>query len=63
MNRVYEMKLHEEITINKGNSGAEYCRRVAGGWLYSVLVYSDRGVAVTSTFVPFSNEFMEREEE
>jgi len=49
---IYELKLHEEIW-NKGNIGI---KRVPGGWLYMFLEPST-DIIITSTFVPFNNEF------
>jgi hypothetical protein len=51
MKRIYDLKLHETITIMPWE-----ITRVAGGWLY---VYANNPNALVTTFVPYNNEFDE----
>jgi len=51
---IYTLELHEELQLPDSYL---WVRRVAGGWLY--MNYEDD--KITSTFVPFHNEFMVEE--
>ena len=48
---IYEMRLHEIV-----NTEFYSILRVAGGWIYSCIVYK------TSVFVPWHNEFQQANE-
>ncbi len=50
---IYKMKLHETIMLNN----YLLVRRVAGGWIYESLCESGSSLSISSTFVPFNNEF------
>lgn len=55
MNKIYDLKLHEEVNLNYGFKAM----RVPGGWIYTIYEISNTGDKnVTRTFVPFNNEFM-----
>ena len=52
---IYKLKLHEEVQI-----GADFIRRVPGGWIYTEYTESLVGTGytcVSKCFVPFDNEF------
>lgn len=55
MKDLYSLNLHE--TIQLGLEGTVL--RVPGGWLYTTFIFAEgeHGPAVSSTFVPFNNEF------
>jgi len=55
---IYEMKLHDTITINNIEHGVGHyiiILRVAGGWLYN-FQNPTQGTGVQS-FIPYHNEF------
>jgi len=53
---IYTLELHEGVMI----SPYIECIRVAGGWIY--VTYEDvRGNIISTTFVPFHNEFIVEE--
>ena len=55
-NELYEMKLHEEISIYSGLN----VMRVPGGWIYKSFNEQVGGAwSESSVFVPFDNEFCE----
>ncbi len=54
MRNIYRLKLHEPAEIKTGPS-TYYVIRVPGGWIYEH-PRLDSG-QMTSTFVPFNNEF------
>lgn len=55
----YKMDLNEVLTIEESNSAilAERVRRVPGGWVYMSIDKSHN--LLSSTFIPFDNEFQE----
>ena len=56
---IYEMSLHQTITIDNID-----ILRVSGGWIYTFSLGTwrkDAGFAYTSVFVPFNNEYMNRD--
>jgi hypothetical protein len=58
-NNIYDMKLHEVMSVGNFYLTNIYITRVPGGWIYSD-TYNEKP---TSVFVPFNNEFMENGEE
>jgi len=57
---IYDMELHQVDQLPDGTM----VMRVAGGWIYTFMTMSYNGVnhctdflPITSTFVPFDNEF------
>lgn len=54
---IYELKLHEKTDLSE----EWFMMRVAGGWLYTH--YRLDCNAMTTTFVPFDNEFMKLKNE
>ncbi len=59
MNKIYELKLHETVELNrddfKFHSGV-LITRVPGGWNYQY-IDSGTGEVRSVVFVPFNNEF------
>ena len=56
MNEIYNMNLHDRLTMEKADV---VIMRVAGGWIYEVFSQDESGnYRISSTFVPFHNEFM-----
>lgn len=53
-NDLYKMKLHETQVANDGRNFVE-ALRVAGGWIY--IIYDKSHNCLTSSFVPYNNEF------
>lgn len=49
MKDIYDMKLHDTITILDNNTSTICIIRVPGGWLYQTIVESE----LTTTFVPW----------
>lgn len=67
---LHKMKLHEEEHISvHGKITSTVIVRVPGGWIYHLMehryIYSVGydWQTITSTFVPFNNEFMNKESE
>lgn len=56
--KIYEMKLFEEIIIKETIYGFQKLKRVPGGW---VLIMNIDGT-VSTTFIPFNNEFQKPKE-
>ena len=54
---IYELKLHEVLTITTNVGGKIEVTRVAGGWIYCNEYPGFREAPIV--FVPFHNEFME----
>ena len=53
---IYDLELHEVENLGKHID----IIRVPGGWIYTeIYEYSD-GMAMSKCFVPFDNEFMEK---
>jgi hypothetical protein len=58
MNDLYEMELHDKISLDT----YDVILRVPGGWIYQFYTErEDGGWNPTSQFVPFDNEFQEEE--
>ena len=55
---IYNMELHEEISINSELT----VLRVSGGWTYSRYVSGQNEWGVSSTFIPYSTEFLSDKE-
>lgn len=53
--KIYQMPIHTCTEVNTGASTFDIVR-VAGGWIYTI--YRLDSNQMTSTFVPFNNEFM-----
>lgn len=54
---IYEMQLHDVITVEKENTRIRIIR-VPGGWIYGLNERSVRNIIdTTSIFVPYDNEF------
>lgn len=56
MKSIYDMGLHEEISMGAGSC----VMRVSGGWIYKE--WEDNGTGgldMCNTFVPYNNEFQE----
>lgn len=49
-NNIYNLELHEVTVITNGL----HVTRVPGGWIYESFIDE---VSISSTFVPFNNEF------
>ena len=55
MDKLHEMKLHEEIDIDRYNE----VMRVPGGWIYKTTTECTKdGWMVSTVFVPHNDEFM-----
>ena len=52
--RLYDLRLHHAHTLDCGTR----IKRVIGGWIYTH--FDDRGNTEATTFVPFSDEFLEQ---
>lgn len=50
---IYDLKLHETIALDRWND----ILRVPGGWIYKEWSGDADNPFVTTTFVPFNNEF------
>lgn len=55
---IYDLQLHESITVILAGHCEFEIIRVASGWLY--LYHRLDGNSMTTTFVPFDNNFQER---
>lgn len=53
---IYDLELHESLNVQT-DSNYLIINRVPGGWVYNSYV---GGTAVSSTFVPLSNEFKKK---
>lgn len=56
---IYDLALNETLGIDNNTD----VTRVAGGWIYSFYSDSDdnRGYSISTTFVPYNEEFKEKE--
>lgn len=52
---IYDLCLHETLTINSPLTGLMFIIRVPGGWIY-ISPRLDSG-SMNSTFIPYNNEF------
>ena len=50
---IYDLKLHEHLTLSQGFD----VTRVPGGWLYQEWVDNGDTTTLSSTFVPYHDEF------
>jgi len=50
---LYEMELHEEKQVTLGL----YVIRVPGGWIYRSEASNNDNWTISTTFIPFNNEF------
>ena len=53
MKTIYDLKLHETITV----ADDMLCTRVPGGWIYEI--QKPAANILETVFVPFNNEFQE----
>jgi len=57
MNEIYRMELHETIKIDNFTE----VKRVPGGWLYIIRMMFGSEPVLTTTFIPWHNEFQKNE--
>ena len=56
MEQIFNMKLHEKLTMKSTDGSSLYAIRVPGGWIYQI-------GTISAVFVPYNSEFFEQQDE